>query len=147
MIAVKRDWPGLYIKKIGFPKNLKFLVVFSGKKADTRELVNKMNEFRVREIEIYEKLMKELSYITDGLKVAFSKNNEKKIVELVKENREKLKELGVVSKTNLETSELREIIETANELGLAAKFCGAGGGDSAIVVCFDEKKKSLQERL
>ncbi len=145
---VKEKWPGLEIKKITFPKKLKFLVAFSGKKADTRELVGRINKFKAREKDVYLYIINSISEVTKQLFLALKKGNEKSILKLLQENRLLLRQLGEESKTGLESRELAEIIETTESFGAAAKFCGAGGGDSAIAVSFDGKKlEALKKAL
>lgn len=137
----EKEWPGFEAKKLVLPKNFEFVVAFSGKSASTKELVNKMNAFKENKKEEYFKIIEEIKKTTQKLIGAINISGEKKITELIHNNRVLLKELGEKSGNNLETKELSKIIETINSLGGAAKFSGAGGGDCAIGVCFSKEKK------
>ncbi|MDO8634587.1 MAG: phosphomevalonate kinase [archaeon] len=139
--ALTEKWPGLSMKKISLPENMFFLVINTGKKADTRELVKKMKKFRTEKKHDYFRLVNAVRETTVSLAEALEKEDQERIIFLLKKNRLILKELGQKSGTNLETSELTRIIEEAEPLGCAAKFSGAGGGDNAIAVCFGKEKK------
>ncbi|MBI4044527.1 MAG: phosphomevalonate kinase [Candidatus Diapherotrites archaeon] len=139
--AVAENWPGLGMKRITLPKNIFFLAINTGEKADTRELVTKMKTFRAEKKHDYFRIINAVGETTISLAQALENNQEEKIISLVKKNRLLLKELGEKSGIKLETTKLTKIIEEAEILGCAAKFSGAGGGDNAIAVGFGEEKK------
>ena len=144
--TVEEEWPSLSFENLSVPKNFCFVVGFSGKSASTKELVEKMKAFKENDKESYQKIMNSIKGVTEQMANAIKKNDSQKVMQLVHENRKLLKELAQNSGNDLETKELTEIIETANNAGGAAKFSGAGGGDCAIAVCFDRKiqKKIMQ---
>lgn len=139
--ALGEKWPGLSMKKINLPENFGFLAINSGKKADTRELVNHLKKFRTEKKHEYFRIINAIRETTITLAESLENSEGEKIISLIKKNRLLLKELGQKSGVKLETTELTKIIEEAELLGCAAKFSGAGGGDNAIVVYFDESKK------
>lgn len=136
---VEQKWPLLYYEKIELPKNMLIIAGFTGKSASTKELVKKILYYKKNNKANYERAMKNISEITEKLAIALKKSNKTAIIELIKQNRLALKNLGETSETNLETEELRKIAEIAERHGGAGKFSGAGGGDCGIAVCFDKK--------
>jgi len=139
--VINEEWLNLRIEKIKMPKDFKLCVAFTGKGASTKDLVLKVNEFKKKNEKEYFKIINSIKQIVGQLINAINENNKKEIIALIKENRLKLKELSDKSNANLETEQLRKLIEIAEKNGIAAKFSGAGGGDNGIAVCFDEKTR------
>ncbi|MEM4257352.1 MAG: phosphomevalonate kinase [Candidatus Diapherotrites archaeon] len=137
--VIKQKWPLLQYEKIELPKDMLIIAGFTGKSASTKELVKKMLNYKRNNKTDYERAIKNLAEITEKLSVALKKSNKTAIIELIKQNRLALKNLGELSGTNLETEELRKIAEIAEKNGGAGKFSGAGGGDCGIAICFDKK--------
>ena len=65
---------------------------------------------------------------------------------MIRENRDSLKKLSIESKANLETKELRSLIELVPKEA-SGKFSGAGGGDIGIAVSFNKKIKAKIETI
>ncbi len=149
--VVDGQWPQLYFQPLKLPNNFEIVVGFSGKSASTKELVAKINKYKQMDNAQYQGIMQELKETTEQLIVAMKKGNEAQILGLVRQNRRVLKDLSDSSLNELETPDLRKIIEAADQNGAAGKFSGAGGGDCAIAVCFSKKtveavKKAIKQK-
>lgn len=128
------------VKKISLPPSLKIAVGFSGRSASTQDLIKKLQPMQGH------KLYDEISDITYNLADALEQEKRSDILLLITENRRVLQELAKESGVQLETPELKRMCDIAEDFGAAAKFSGAGGGDCAIAICFDDAVKSEIER-
>ena len=72
----------------------------------------------------------------------FKTNSPAEILTQVKVNRDLLVKLASFSGLNIETPLLKTLIETASDLGGAAKTSGAGGGDCGIALLTDTNQVS-----
>lgn len=136
---VLANWKGLEIEPLKTPKDFRLCICYSGNSASTTELVKIMGNFKTGKLAVYDGLMKNIGKVVERLRQAMRKGDKGKVVEMVKENRKLLLELGRYSGLLLETNELRMIADLAEKNGAAGKFSGAGGGDCGIAVCFDER--------
>ncbi|MAG18186.1 MAG: phosphomevalonate kinase [Candidatus Diapherotrites archaeon] len=141
------EWPGFEARNISLPKELELMVGFTGKSASTKELVLKIREFKKEKPEEYEKIIESIKEVTEKLIIALQNSEKQKIIELLNENRKLLKTLSDASNNNLEIEEHKIMSEIASANGCAAKFSGAGGGDSSVGICFEKetKEKVLKE--
>ncbi|RLG69879.1 MAG: phosphomevalonate kinase [Candidatus Iainarchaeum archaeon] len=147
-LVEEKNWEPLMLEPLNLPEGMIVKVIYSGYSASTKELVLKMREFKKENSEQYYQVMNSIAEVTNALIEAFKKEDKSKIMELIKKNRELLKQLSDASGLNLETKELKEICDTAEQLGFAAKFSGAGGGDCAIAITFNsENEKLLEEKM
>jgi phosphomevalonate kinase len=149
--VVDEQWPHLYFEQLKLPKDFGVVVGFSGKSASTKELVGKINEFKQRDNAQYQGIMQELKETTEQLISALKIGNKEQVLALIRQNRGILKDFSDSSMNELETPELRKIIETAEQNKAAGKFSGAGGGDCAIAVCFSKDvaeavKKAIKQK-
>ena len=129
------------VKKITLPKDLKLSIGFSGYPSSTKDLIAHMHH--MRGCKIYDAIAE----VTRNLADAFEKNKKSDIILLIKENRQLLQKLSQESGVELETPELKRLCDIAESFGAAAKFSGAGGGDCAIAICFDNDTKNEIERV
>ncbi|MFA5075081.1 MAG: hypothetical protein WC436_03160 [Candidatus Babeliales bacterium] len=138
--VLESDWPNLEIKPIKLPKNLIILAAFSGQSASTKNLIQEILKSKKENKKNFNKIINNLNNIVlkiiDILKNKFlDLKQQKELLELIKINRFLLKELN----KNLETQDLKKLIEIATTKNSAAKFSGAGGGDCGIAICFEQK--------
>jgi len=131
-------WPALEIKEINLPENMQVLIGFVGYSASTTKMIGKMNLFKDRQPEIYQSIMQSINLVVLNLISAIQRNNQFQIIDLINQNRDLLANLGAESGIELETKELKRLIDSAQVCGAAAKGSGAGGGDCGIAVCFDK---------
>jgi len=136
-------WPGLEIKPIKLPEEMRVVSRFVGRVASTKELVAKMRDFKTGDREAYQKICCEIALVVNRLVHAIEACDKRvcdkeNILSLIKENRLLLKKLGEQSRIELETPEIKKLCDSAERYGGAAKFSGAGGGDCVIAVCFSD---------
>lgn len=130
------SWPGFSAKSIELPENFILCVGWTRQSASTKDLVLQLEKFKAEQSEEYWKIINSIKNVTENLIAAIRQSNERKILDLIKQNRKFLKELSDKSSNNLETKELALLSDIADNCGAAGKFSGAGGGDCGIAVCF-----------
>ena len=132
------DWPKLEIKEIKIPENLRVLIGFTGCSSSTPKMIERMHKFRQEHFEQYQKFMEAINSVVCKLSHALEYCDQAEIVDLINQNRDLLVQLSIEFGIELETQELKKLVEIAQRYGAAAKLSGAGGGDCGIAVCFDE---------
>ncbi|MEZ4754255.1 MAG: phosphomevalonate kinase [Bdellovibrionota bacterium] len=138
---VESDWKSLRIKNLEIPENFMLLVAYSGKSAATGDLLKAFNKWKDKnEIEA-NSILNKIAMIADQAIEAFSRNNRADFFNAINENQQLLAELSLSSGVQIETPELKQISEIATNYA-AGKLSGAGGGDCAIAVCFDQETKT-----
>jgi len=131
------EWKDFHANTIDVPEDLNLCVGWTGKGASTKELVAKLNDFKVNRKERYDELIGNIRSVTERLVIALVGNDESRILSLIRENRDLLKQLSDESGNNLETEQLAMLADIADRIGGAGKFSGAGGGDCGLAICFD----------
>jgi mevalonate kinase len=118
---------------------LPLVVGYSGIKADTVTLINKVKESfaenQTRLDEIYDGIKK----LVEEAKGALLKSDWQKFGDLMNQNQNFLNELGV------SVEKLDKMINASRSAGAyGAKLSGAGGGDCMIAICPKEKEEAVK---
>lgn len=122
--------------------DLKFVVGYTGIKADTPTLIRQVAELKRRHPRKTNKCFNEITNIVEMAKKEMKIGNWEKVGELMNENQLRLKELGVSS------VELDKLIEASRISGAyGAKLSGAGGGDCMIAVVSEDKRKEVEKAI
>jgi mevalonate kinase len=118
--------------------SLPLLVGYSGVKADTVTLINKVKASFVGRENRLEEIYSGIAVLVNDAKTAFLSNDLTKVGELMDKNQAYLRELGV------SIDKLDYMIEAAIKAGAyGAKLSGAGGGDCMIALSPEEKKQAV----
>jgi len=118
--------------------SLPLLVGYSGVKADTVTLINKVKASFVGREKRLEEIYSGIAMLVNDAKIAFLSNDLTKVGELMDKNQAYLRELGV------SIDKLDCMIEAAIKAGAyGAKLSGAGGGDCMIALSPEEKKQAV----
>jgi len=119
-------------------QSLPLIVGYSGIKADTVTLINKVKEAFTGWENRIEEIYNSISMLVDQAKTAFVNGDLAKVGELMNKNQEYLRELGV------SIEKLDNMIGAAIKAGAyGAKLSGAGGGDCMIAFSPENKKKAV----
>ncbi len=132
-------WPYLEIRSLKLPTDFNLCVGWTKSSASTKELVSKVNEFKKNNKDNYMQIIKKIEGVTSKLISELESSNKLTVLQLLRENRKYLKEFSDLTQNNLETPELKTLADTADLLGAAGKFSGAGGGDCGIAVTFSNE--------
>jgi phosphomevalonate kinase len=133
------EWPGFAAEELKLPDEFILLVGWTKESASTSAMVKQMDNFKKSSAEEYKKIYDAIAKLVSDLVDAMKNNEKDKIIALLKKNEEYLRELGQKSGVNIETPELKQLSEIADEARAAGKLSGAGGGDCGIAVCFDNE--------
>ena len=122
-----------------------FILINSGKpKETTKDMVEIVNlKFKIQNLK-FKKIFEDQERLVKELLPVLKKGNEKEFVRIIRAGEKNLENLGVVSKF------ARSIIREIENLGGAAKICGAGGktdppaGGSGILLCYHKNKKVVE---
>ena len=68
---------------------------------------------------------------------AWRAGDQERVLSLVRKNEPLLRELGQQAGVPIETPDLKQLSDLANQAGGAGKLSGAGGGDCGIALSFD----------
>jgi mevalonate kinase len=125
---------------------LPLVVGYSGVKADTPKIVKKLkSKIKNKKSKLHVKIQKlfdEIQKIVEIAKIELEKENWKRIGELMNENHQILRQLGV------STEKLDKMCRAAVEAGAwGAKLSGAGGGDCMIAVVSPPKRNQVEKAI
>lgn len=132
-------WPLLTVEQLGIPDSLRLLVAWTEEPSSTSALIRHMDAFKGVEKASYDALYTQIAQTVNTLIRAWKDGNKGEIFALIKRNRQLLHELTMRSRVPIETKELQQLAELADNCGAAGKLSGAGGGDCGIAICFDEE--------
>ncbi len=135
---VNSIWPSLSIEPLAKIEGMHLLIGWTKESANTAEMIRQMDSFRNSDREEYDRIYNEIADTVREIISSWKQGNKEKILELIKRNRNLLKELGEKSKVNIETEGLKLLADIAEKHGQAGKLSGAGGGDCGIAFCFDD---------
>lgn len=115
-------------------KNISLVIGYSGTKASTTKIVKDLKpDF---------KIFKNIKNIVEKAKVSLVKSDWKKTGELMNQNQDLLKELGVSTE---KLDKMCQVVVSAGAYG--AKLSGAGGGDCMIALVPENKIKDVESTI
>ncbi len=118
------------------------VVGYTGVKADTPTLVRQVAELRRRSPQRVERCFDEITEIVEEARNKLKNSDWQRVGELMNENQNKLKELGVSS------VELDRLIRVARKAGAyGAKLSGAGGGDCMLAVVSKANRDKVERAI
>ena len=121
---------------------LPLMVGYSGVKADTVILINKVKESFANRQDRLNEMYNGIEVLVNYAKNALVKKKWAKFGELMNKNQNYLRELGVSS------DKLDDMIKRAIDAGAyGAKLSGAGGGDCMIALSPEDKVKSVERAI
>lgn len=122
--------------------SLPLIVGYSGVKADTATLINKVKDSFADNNDRLQEIYNEIEKIVEKTKPLIISSDWQKVGELMSENQKLLSELGV------SIDKLDNMISGAISAGAyGAKLSGAGGGDCMIALAPEVKIKSVESAI
>lgn len=123
-------------------KSLPLVVGYSGMKADTVAMINKVLELAKKNPKLVENIYNQIEKLVEQAKRVLTRGNWQQLGELINQNQTHLQQLGV------SIAKLDAMIAAAREAGAyGAKLSGAGGGDCMIALVPDNKRKDVSEAI
>jgi ERG8-type phosphomevalonate kinase len=127
------------IEHLQLPGELRMLVVWAGKSASTKEFVEKVNAFRVKNPKKFNGIMGEMAEISSRGCEALKTGKTAHFLEMAQQYYRQMDELGRCSNIPIISTEHRRIAEIVQSSGAVYKPSGAGGGDLGIAFGLSEK--------
>ena len=132
---VQMDWPLLSIRRLPAP-GLRLSVGWTGNPVSTPRLVADVQAHtRGAQDAAYTAFLRESEACLSALTLALREDDAQETGLRIQEGRRLLSGLSRTSGITIETSQLRRLVEIAQEHGAVAKSSGAGGGDCGIALC------------
>lgn len=122
--------------------SLPLIVGYSGIKADTVSLINRVRDKFAKNNKRFQEVCAEIEIIVRRSRQEIERANWKIVGELMNRNQKLLSELGI------STSKLDDMIAAAISHGAyGAKISGAGGGDCMIALASEDNIKSVERAI
>ncbi|MFH1445359.1 MAG: phosphomevalonate kinase [Nanoarchaeota archaeon] len=137
--AIGAEWKGFKAEPLEIPEGFKLVIGWTKESASTSAMVKQLNVWAADHKEDYNRIYGQIADLVRELIPQWKDKNKEAILQLLRKNEDYLRELGQASGVNIETPELKQLSELANEAGAAGKLSGAGGGDCGIAVCFNNE--------
>jgi len=123
-------------------KPFKILLIDSGVRSSTKDVVLQVRKSYESNVEKYQKILSQIGYISKKAREELSYGNIKMIGFLMIRNHELLRELGV------SCDELDDIVKLSLEAGAyGAKMVGGGKGGYAIALVDETNHKKVEDKL
>lgn len=136
---INKPWPNLSISSLKQPANLKLRVGWTNKAASTAAQINKVKQFRARNLKAYTRFLNESSSAVARLLKSFEYEDCLGAISSLTQNRNALKMLSEDAGIMIETPKLTDLCRVAEKYG-SGKSSGAGGGDCGIAFMIGEKQ-------
>jgi mevalonate kinase len=123
-------------------KELPLVIGYSGKKADTVSIIQKVQKMRDENTEKIDDVFAQIGRITELAKTAVTAGDMSTAGTLMDLNQELLSSLGI------STAKLDSMITAARAAGaFGAKISGAGGGDCMIALADDDHRSAVMQAM
>lgn len=136
---ISMPYPGFSVRQLK-RSTIHFLVGFSGKSASTPELIDAVNVFKNKKPLEYEKHINVLNTHVSRCIDSLSENLCEEQLDCIREIRGQFQAFQQISGIEFETTQITHMCDSAEGVGCAAKFSGAGGGDSVIGFACDSSE-------
>jgi phosphomevalonate kinase len=125
------------IAPTAWPASLHWCCVWSGRPAQTSEMLARMAVWRARAPASYGLLLRDLRLCAEAATMAIETGNAAALLETVSLYADGLRKLGEASGVDIFSLEHHAIAACAAACGVVYKPCGAGGGDIGIALSSD----------
>ena len=132
-------------ERVRVPDDLRLLLAFTGKPADSRALVRQVKEFMGGEPRKWAKIAGEIGAQSEALRTALEEGERQRALDAVRAGAAAMARLGEEAGAGIITAELALACALAASAGAAGKPSGAGGGDCAVVLAFGDEGRDRAE--
>jgi phosphomevalonate kinase len=127
-IIYTRDRPPIAVN----PADLHLQVVWTGRSVSTAEMIDKINQFKMRNPDAHAARIAALRTVAVELADAFAARTSDGVIHGARAYARAMEALGTDAEVAIVTKPHKCLINLAEEIGGAAKPSGAGGGDIAV---------------
>ena len=132
-------------RRLEVPDDLRLLLAFTGRAADTRALVRKVRAFAAGDPRRWTLVAEEIAAQAEALKAALEAGAREPALAAVRAGAAAMARLGEEAEAGIITAELTLACALAASAGAAGKPSGAGGGDCAVVFAFGDAARDRAE--
>lgn len=129
---VNQKWPMLEIRNLD-SKSIHLVVGWTQEENSTSPFVAKYQELKQHQPLIFNDMDQKAQSIVREFIEGYKQGSMQTVFETIKMYREWMLKLQNILDISIETLSLKNLIDSANNLGYCAKISGAGGGDCGIV--------------
>jgi phosphomevalonate kinase len=133
------------VRRIAAPADLRLLLAYSGKPANTRALVREVRRFAQGEPARWAAARSAIAGASESLAAALEAGARDSALEAVRAGAAAMARLGEQAGVPIVTAELAQACALAASAGAAGKPSGAGGGDCAVVLAFGDEAQARAE--
>ena len=127
-------------ENIAWPDGLYFLVGYSGKSANTRQFIAKLQILRSNAAQYLEAELRQLAAPVHHLVNAFQNQTISEILDAIPACHQTLLNWDQRNNLGIITPEVKQMLQDAQTIKVPAKISGAGGGDSIIALSDDPQR-------
>lgn len=131
---IESSWGELSVEKLEINNNFDILIGWTKSPASSVNLVSNSIKNKNKNVEFFERFLYESDECVDKISQAYEESDFETIMHYIAKNRQLLNEYANEYGIEIEKLKLKKLIEISNELGLASKTSGAGGGDCGIAI-------------
>ncbi len=135
----------LEFRRVKTPPDLRLLLAFTGREANTRKLVREVRAFAEGDPRRWAVRAADISAASTALRDALESGDGEAALGAVRRGAAAMAALGEQVGAPIVTEELARACALAASAGAAAKPSGAGGGDCAVVVAFGDEALQMAE--
>ena len=132
-------------RRVAVPSHLRLLLAYAGAPADTRDLVREVRGFAAAQPARWAARANEISKSAEVLRDALESGDGGAALAAVRRGGAAMSALGDEAGVRIVTPELARACALASGAGAAGKPSGAGGGDCAVILAFDERARDRAE--
>lgn len=123
------------INNIQWPDNLYMISIWTGYSVSTRTLVRKVHQFRDNKPAVYQKIMADMSALSEAGCTAFQEGNIPDFLQIITDFVDIERKLSAHSKAHIISTVHEQISNLVVNAGGCYKPSGAGGGDIGVAFC------------
>lgn len=140
---VNQDWKDLAIVPLDLPEPLEILVGWTGVAASTEQLVTQVHQqlTQAEKKHYHQQFLKENQDCVERLIQACKDTHFELVKQAIRTNRQQLQAFSSAMEIVIETPQLTQLCQLAEQHGAVAKSSGAGGGDCGICLVESQKQK------
>jgi phosphomevalonate kinase len=135
----------LQVTPVETPPDLRLLLAYAGRPADTISMVRDIRRFARAEPARWVTRVAEISAAAERLRGAFESREPESALDAVRAGAAAMARLGEDARVAIVTPELAHACALASAAGAAGKPSGAGGGDCAVIVAFGDEARDRAE--
>jgi len=135
----------LEVRRVKFPPEMRLLLAFTGRAADTRGLIAAVKAFSAGQRGLWRARAVDIATASEALRDALESGDQTAALDAIRRGAAAMAALGEQAKVPIATPELLHACALAAFAGAAGKPSGSGGGDCAVILAFGDESRDRAE--